>query len=83
MIASDAFFADDEEIRKFFQGYIILLFGGPMVWKALKQSTVLTSIIEANMVAFAVIIREAMAFYRFYKKLYLDLGKCWKIYCDN
>jgi hypothetical protein len=34
MIASDASFADDEETRKFSQGYIILLFDGPMVWKA-------------------------------------------------
>jgi hypothetical protein len=83
MIASDAFFADDEKTRKFSQGYIILLFGGPMVWKALKQSTVLTSITEAEMVALAVIIREAMAFHRFCKKLHLDLEECWKIYCDN
>jgi hypothetical protein len=83
MIASDASFADDEETRKSSQGYIILLFGGPVVWKALKQSTILTSIIEAEMVAFAVITKKAMAFHRFYKKLYLNLGKCWKIYCDN
>jgi hypothetical protein len=76
MIASDAFFADDKKTRKFSQGYIILLFGGPVVWKALKQSTVLTSIIEAKMVAFAVITRKAMAFYRFCKKLHLDLRKC-------
>jgi hypothetical protein len=75
VIASDASFADDEETRKSSQGYIILLFGGLMVWKALKQSTVLTSITEAEMVALAVITREAMAFYRFCKKLHLDLEK--------
>jgi hypothetical protein len=83
VIASDAFFADDEETRKSSQGYIILLFGGPVVWKALRQSTVLTSITEVEMVAFAVTIREAMAFHRFCKELHLDLGECWKIYCDN
>jgi hypothetical protein len=83
MIASDASFADDEETRKFSQGYIILLFGGPIVWKASKQGIILTNIIKAEMVAFAVITREAMAFYRYCKKLYLNLGKCWKIYCDN
>jgi hypothetical protein len=83
MIASDASFADDEETRKFSQRYIILLFGGPVVWKASKQSTVLTSITEAEMVALAVTIRETMAFYRFCKKLHLDLKECWKIYCDN
>jgi hypothetical protein len=83
VIASDASFADDEEIRKFSQGYIILLFSGPMVWKTLRQSIVLTSTTEAEMVALAVIIREAMAFHRFCKKLYLDLGEYWKIYCDN
>jgi hypothetical protein len=83
MIASDASFADDEETRKFSQGYIILLFGGPVVWKTLKQSIILTSITEAEMVALAVTTRKAMAFHRFCKKLYLNLGKCWKIYCDN
>jgi hypothetical protein len=35
------------------------------------------------MIAFAVITRKTIAFHRFCKKLYLDLGKCWKIYCDN
>jgi hypothetical protein len=54
-----------------------------MVWKALKQSIISTSTIEAEMVAFAVTTRKAMAFYRFCKKLHLNLGECWKIYCDN
>jgi hypothetical protein len=36
IIASDASFADDEKTRKFSQRYIILLFGGPMIWKTLK-----------------------------------------------
>jgi hypothetical protein len=35
------------------------------------------------MVAFAITTRKAMAFHRFCKKLYLDLGECWKIYCNN
>jgi hypothetical protein len=83
MIASDASFANDEKTRKFSQGYIILLFGGLMVWKALKQSTILTSIIETKMVALAVTTRKAMAFHRFCKKLHLNLKECWKIYCDN
>jgi hypothetical protein len=65
VIASDASFADDEETRKYSQGYIILLFGGPVVWKALRQSTILTSITEAKMVAFAITTREVMAFHRF------------------
>jgi hypothetical protein len=83
MIASDAFFADDEKTRKSSQGYIILLFGNPVVWKALKQSTVSTSITEAKMIALAVTTRKIMAFYRFCKKLHLDLGKCWKVYYNN
>jgi hypothetical protein len=83
MIASDASFANDEETRKFSQGYIILLFGSPVVWKALKQSTILTSIIEAKMVALAVTTKKAMVFHRFCKKLHLNLGECWKIYCNN
>jgi hypothetical protein len=35
------------------------------------------------MVALAVTTRKAMTFHRFCKKLYLNLGECWKIYCDN
>jgi hypothetical protein len=54
-----------------------------MVWKASKQSTILTSITETKIIAFAVITRKAIAFHKFYKKLYLNLGECWKIYCDN
>jgi hypothetical protein len=83
IIASDASFADDEKTRKSSQGYIILLFGGLMVWKALKQSTVSTSTTEAEMIALAVTTKEAIAFHRFCKKLHLNLGKCWKIYCNN
>jgi hypothetical protein len=83
IIASDAFFANDEKTRKFSQKYIILLFGGLVVWKTLKQSTISINITEAKMVTLAVTIREAMAFHRFCKKLYLDLEECWKIYCDN
>jgi hypothetical protein len=54
-----------------------------VVWKALKQSIISTSIIEIEMVALAVTTREAMTFHRFCKKLHLNLGKYWKIYCDN
>src|SRR5204862_3068898 len=44
--ASDALFADNTLDRKSSQGYIMLLFGGAIAWKANKQNIVTTSSTE-------------------------------------
>ena len=36
LICGDASFADDPETRKSSQGYLIMLFGGPIIWKAAR-----------------------------------------------
>ncbi|KAF4429175.1 Retrovirus-related Pol polyprotein from transposon TNT 1-94 [Colletotrichum fructicola] len=49
--ASDASFADDTVTRKSTQGYVMMLFGGPIAWKSSKQRRVVTSSTEAELVA--------------------------------
>src|SRR5437667_4199966 len=48
---SDASFANHVSDRKSSQGYVIKLFGGPILWKAGKQNTVTTSSTEAKLLA--------------------------------
>jgi hypothetical protein len=59
------------------------LFGGPILWKAAKQSTVTTSTTEAELLALEHVSKEAMALKRFLVELKLDLGDTWTIWCDN
>ncbi len=83
LVASDASFADDPDTRRSSQGYIILLFGGAIIWKAVRQSTVTTSSIEAELLALTFVGKEAIALKRFFLEIQLDLGKIWEIFCDN
>ena len=83
VIASDASFADDIEDRKSSQGYVIKLFGGPIVWKASKQNTVTTSTTEAELLALEQTAKETYALNRLFRDVALDLGDPIKLYCDN
>ncbi|KAI1689517.1 RVT-2 domain containing protein [Pyrenophora tritici-repentis] len=83
VICGDASFADDPETRRSSHGYIAMLFGGAIFWKATRQSTVTTSTTEAELLALEHTAKEAMALKRFFKELTLDLGDVWKIWCDN
>lgn len=83
MICGDASFADDTLTRRSSQGYIITLFGGAIIWKAARQSTVTTSTTEAELLALEQVSKEAMALKRLFGELTLDLGNCWRIFCDN
>ena len=83
LLASDASFADDEETRKSSQGYIITLFGGPIIWKATKQRTVTTSTTEAELLALQHLAKEVMALKRLFRDIHLNLGGEWNLLCDN
>lgn len=82
-IASDAAFADDPETRKSSQGCFISLFGGPVSWKAGKQTTVTTSSTEAELLAFTHTAKEAMATRRLFRQIDLQLDHPLLIECDN
>jgi hypothetical protein len=49
--ASDSSFADNTVNRKSSQGYIMILFGGAIGWRANKQDTVTTSSTETELLA--------------------------------
>jgi hypothetical protein len=82
-IAGDASFADDPETRRSSHGYIAMLYGGAIFWKAARQSTVTTSTTEAELLALEHTTKEAMALRRFLEELALDLGELWTVWCDN
>jgi hypothetical protein len=82
-IAGDASFADDPETRRSSHGYIAMLYGGPIFWKAARQSTVTTSTTKAELLALEHTTKEAMALKRFFDELALDLGELWTVWCDN
>jgi hypothetical protein len=83
MIASDASYADDIDTRRSSQGYVMSLFGGPVIWRAARQSTVTTSTTEAKLLAVEHTAKETLALQRFFKDIKLDLGELWTIFCDN
>jgi hypothetical protein len=81
--ASDASYADDSITRKSSQGYVITLFGGPVVWKASRQPTVTTSTTEAELLALQTTAKEVMALQRMFNELQLVLEVPWVIGSDN
>jgi hypothetical protein len=60
VIASDAFFANNSINRKSLQAFAIKLFGGLIGWRTNKQNTVITSIIEAELLALVQAAKESM-----------------------
>ena len=83
LIASDTSFADDPVTRRSSQGYIMMLFGGLILWKAARQATVSTSTTEAELLGVEHTAKETMALQRFFKELCLVLDDPWTIFCDN
>lgn len=81
-IASDASFADDPETRYSSQGYVILLFGGPIAWSAKRQKTITTSSTEAELLAFTFTAKELISTLRLFDRISLKLDIC-VIQCDN
>lgn len=83
IIASDASIADDIATRRSTQGYMILLFGAPILWKSGRQRTVTTSTIEAELLVLSEIVKETYAMQRLLSDIQLDLGVSREILCDN
>ena len=81
--ASDASFADNLLDRKSSQGYVVLLFGGPIAWRANKQDTVTTLSTEAELLALTQTAKEAIWLGRLFRALLLELDDPLAIQCDN
>ena len=79
---SDAAFADHSD-RKSSNGFLFLLGGGPIDWKASKQSTVTTSTTEAELLGLSSTAKELVAWQRFFKHLPYPVKNTQLIYTDN
>jgi hypothetical protein len=81
--AGDSSFADNTLDRKSSQGYIMILFGGAIGWRANKQNTVTTSSTEAELLALSQTAKEGIFMSRLFKALSLELNEPLRIRCDN
>ena len=61
----------------------MMLFGGPISWRANKQDTVTTSSTEAELLALSQTAKEAICLGRLFKGLMLELDEPLAIQCDN
>jgi hypothetical protein len=80
---SDAAFADNTETRKSSFGYVMMLFGGLIIWKAGKQDTVTTSTTEAELLALSSTAKEEYALFRLLDNLDLRLDDGIRLFYDN
>ena len=83
LCASDASFADNKEDRKSSQGYVMMLFNGPIAWKASKQPTVTTSSTEAELLAISEAAKETIFAGRLLQALKVQLRGPLQMECDN
>jgi hypothetical protein len=60
IIASDASFANNNIDRKSLQAFAMKLFSGLISWRANKQNTIITSTIEAELLALAQAAKKSM-----------------------
>ena len=83
--ASDAAFADNIDDRKSTEGYLVMLFGGPIDWRASKQKTVTTSTTEAELLALSHTTKDFYWWRRLLNDIGLDLEDDGKtpVLCDN
>ena len=79
---SDAAFADHVD-RKSSDGFLFTLYGGPIDWKASKQTTVTTSSTEAELLALSRTAKEVQAWQRFFKAINYQLDSRLSIHSDN
>ena len=72
--ACDAAYADDKETRRSSEGWIFKFFGGPVDWKAARQTTVTTSTTEAELLALSHAGSALIWWKRFFNQLDFQLG---------
>ena len=81
-IASDAAYSDHDD-RTSSQGYITIIFGGAVDWKATKQNTVITSSTKAELLAISYASKELISWNRFFTKIKFDTELPNLIYKNN
>lgn len=79
---SDASYGDNPD-RKSSAGFICMMFGGPIDWKATKQKTVTTSTTEAELLAISEAGKSLLMWLRLFKTIMFDPGHPVTLQCDN
>jgi hypothetical protein len=79
---SDASYGDHHD-RKSSEGFICMLFGGPIEWRAAKQKTVTTSTTEAELLALSEAARSVCMWTRLFRTIMFDPGHSITLQCDN
>jgi hypothetical protein len=80
---SDAAFADDEATRKSFDEYLFQLYDDFIDWRAAKQTIVIISSTETELLALIWIAKKTMWWKRFFEIIRFDSMKTLHIRCDN
>jgi hypothetical protein len=83
LCASDAAFADDELIRKSSNDYLFKLYDDSIDWRAIKQVTMTTFDIEAELLILSRIAKKTIWWKRFFESIRFDSMKKLHIRCDN
>jgi hypothetical protein len=61
-------------MRRSSQGYMILLFGGAIIWKIMHQSTIITSLTKIELFMFKFIAKKIIIFKKFFCDFILSLS---------
>jgi hypothetical protein len=80
---ADSDFAGDVNTRKSTSGMVVMLNNGPIAWKSKLQMTVAQSTMEAEYIAMAVVVKEALWFSQISLELTGRIRLPMRIYSDN
>jgi hypothetical protein len=81
--ASDAAFADNLEMRRSSHGFMFMLYGMPIDWKATVQHSVTKPTTEAELMALSVVGAEMECWQRAFKSVKFKLEFTPQLLCDN
>jgi hypothetical protein len=79
---SDASYGDNHD-RRSSSGYICMIFGGPVDWRATKQKTVTTSTTEAELLAISEAGKSLCMWNRLFNTIMFSPGHPVVLQCDN
>ena len=82
---TDSDFQSDQDSRKSTSGSVFTLGGGAIVWRSIKQSSIVDSTMEAEYIAACKAAKEAAWLRKFFIDLEVvpDMDKPLVLYCDN
>jgi hypothetical protein len=83
LCVSDATFANDETIRQSFDDYLFQLYNDLIDWRAAKQTIVIISSTETELLTLTRIAKKIMWWRRFFEIIRFDSMKTLHIRCDN